>query len=87
MRYIDSRLVVHLWTRTNYYSCRCRESKPIQGFFYSKVVYIFMDIKHRVCQHKDRAHKMQRLYKRENGKFIGCAWMCPDCGQMIRDIV
>lgn len=46
-----------------------------------------MDIKHRVCQHKDRAHKMQRLYKRENGKFIGCAWMCPDCGQMIRDIV
>ncbi len=44
-----------------------------------------MDIKHKLCKHSDRAHKMQRLYKRVNGKFIPCAWMCPDCGQMQRD--
>ncbi len=36
------------------------------------------------AKHKDRAHKMQRLYKRDNGRFIPCAWMCPDCGQMQR---
>jgi hypothetical protein len=44
-----------------------------------------MDIKHKLCKHKDRAHKMQRLYKRVNGKFIPCAWICPDCGQMQKD--
>ena len=25
---------------------------------------------HKLCQHKDRAVKMQRLYKREGNKFI-----------------
>lgn len=44
-----------------------------------------MDIKHKLCKHKDRDHKMQRLYKRANGRFIPCAWMCPDCGQMKKD--
>ena len=33
------------------------------------------DIKHKLCQHKDRTHKMQRLYKRENGRFVPVAWM------------
>ena len=60
---------------------------PYKAFSIQKMYTSCMDIKHKQCQHKDRAHKMQRLYKRENGKFIGCAWMCPDCGQMIRDIV
>jgi hypothetical protein len=41
-----------------------------------------MEIKHKICKHLNRAHKMQRLYKRVNGKFIPCAWMCPDYGQM-----
>jgi len=41
-----------------------------------------MDIIHRLCKHKDRDHKMQRLYKRVNGKFIPVGWICPDCGQM-----
>jgi len=44
-----------------------------------------MDVTHQVCQHLDHAHKMQRLYKRVNGKFVACAWMCPDCGQIQRD--
>ena len=43
------------------------------------------DIKHKLCQHKDHAVKMQRLYKREGGRFVPVAWMCPDCGQVQRD--
>jgi hypothetical protein len=43
------------------------------------------DIKHKLCNDADRSHKMQRLYKRVDGKFIPCAWMCPDCGQMKKD--
>jgi len=54
-------------------------------FIHSNVVYNFMDIKHKLCKHKDRDHKMQRLYKRINSKFIPVAWMCPDCGQMQKD--
>jgi len=44
-----------------------------------------MDIKHKLCKHSDKSYKMQRLYKRVDGKFIPCAWMCPYCGQMQRD--
>jgi hypothetical protein len=44
-----------------------------------------MDIKHKLHEHKDRAFKMQRLYKRVNGKFIPVAWMCPDCKIMLPD--
>jgi hypothetical protein len=44
-----------------------------------------MDIRHKLCEHKDLAHTMQRLYKRVNGMFITCVWMCPDCGQMQKD--
>ena len=54
-------------------------------FIFSKVVYIFMDIKHRFCKHSDREHKMQRIYNRDNGKFIPFGWVCPDCGQMQKD--
>jgi len=49
------------------------------------------DIKHKLCQHRDHATnrvsiiKMQRLYKRESGRFVPVAWMCPDCGQVQRD--
>jgi len=72
------------------------ESGPVKRFLYLKDVYIFMpDIKHKICTHTDRTVKMQRLYKREEiqnpttgekkKKFVGCAWMCPDCWQMVRD--
>jgi hypothetical protein len=44
-----------------------------------------MDAKHKLCKHKDREIKMQRLYKRGEGKFIPCAWLCPDCGEMVED--
>ena len=44
-----------------------------------------MDIKHKLHEHKDRAFKMQRLYKRVKGKFIPVAWMCPDCKIMLPD--
>ena len=53
-------------------------------FIRLNVVYILMDIKHRVHQHKDREFKMQRLYKSVTGKFVPCAWMCPDCGHIER---
>jgi hypothetical protein len=44
-----------------------------------------MDIKHKLHQHQDRSHKMQRLYMRVAGKFIPCAWMCPDCKIVLPD--
>jgi hypothetical protein len=52
---------------------------------YLKVVYNSMDIKHMLCKHSDRTYKMQRFYKRVNGKFVPCAWICPDCGQIKTD--
>jgi len=55
------------------------------GFFYLQVVYIFVDVKHRVCKHREQEIKMQRLYERVDGKFIPRAWMCPDCGQVKTD--
>ncbi len=56
------------------------------GFKFFQVVYISMpDIKHKLCKHADQSYKMQRLYKRVNAKFIPCAWVCPDCGQMQKD--
>lgn len=44
-----------------------------------------MDTKHKLCRHSDRSPKMQRLYKRENGKLVPVAWMCPDCGLIQKD--
>jgi hypothetical protein len=44
-----------------------------------------MDIKHKLCKHFDQSHNMQRLYKRDNGRFVPVGWMCPDCGQMQKD--
>lgn len=44
-----------------------------------------MDIKRTLCEHKDRAYKMQWFDKREKGKFIPLTWMCRDCGQMQKD--
>ena len=58
---------------------------PSDYLFLLKVVYIIMDIKHKLCKHKDREVKMQRLYKRICGKFIPCAWICPNCGQIKTD--
>jgi hypothetical protein len=46
-----------------------------------------MDIRHKLCKHSDRLHKMQRLYKRNNGKFVPVAWIYPDCGQIQKDEV
>jgi hypothetical protein len=40
-------------------------------------------IKKATCTHY--GVKMQRLYKKENGKFIPVGWMCPDCGQIVKD--
>jgi hypothetical protein len=44
-----------------------------------------MKIEIEKCAHKSGAVKMQRLYKREKGKFIPCAWRSPDCGQFKKD--
>jgi hypothetical protein len=44
-----------------------------------------MDIAHKLCKHSDKSHKMQRIYKRDYGKFVPFGWMCPDCGQMQKD--
>ncbi len=51
-----------------------------------KVVYIFSWTSNtELCKHSDRAYKMQRLYNLNNGRFVPVAWMCPDCGQMVKD--
>lgn len=55
------------------------------AFYSFKEVHIFVDVKHKLCEHKDRANKMQRLYKRDKGRFIPVGWMCPDCLQMRKD--
>lgn len=45
-----------------------------------------MDIKHKMHKHPDGTeHKMQRLYKRIDKKFVPCAWMCTNCGLMLPD--
>jgi len=44
-----------------------------------------MKIEIEKCTHKSGAVKMQRLYKREKGKFVPCAWICPDCRQVKSD--
>ena len=49
------------------------------SYFLFKVVYISADIKFELCSHPKCGAKMQRLYKRVNGKFALCAWLCPDC--------
>jgi hypothetical protein len=44
-----------------------------------------MDAKHKFSKYPDRAYKMKRLSKEDNGKFIPVALMWPDCGRMQRD--
>lgn len=37
------------------------------------------------CPHPKCGVLMQRLYKRDNGRFVPAGWLCPDCGQIVRD--
>jgi hypothetical protein len=42
-------------------------------------------IKPRDHPHTEKKIKMQRIYKRANGRFVQCGWMCPDCGHLEND--
>jgi hypothetical protein len=37
------------------------------------------------CPHPKCGAKMQRLYIRDSGSFVPCAWICTDCGQFKKD--
>lgn len=43
---------------------------------------------HEICNHASGPVLMRRVYVRDhtnNGTFLPCGWMCPDCRQMRPD--
>jgi predicted RNA-binding Zn-ribbon protein involved in translation (DUF1610 family) len=43
------------------------------------------DIKHPKCDHPKCGAKMQRIYKREDSRFVSIGWICVDCGLFKKD--